>query len=402
MKILIVEDERASALLLKAMLQHWGYEVVHATDGRVAWEILHEQDIRLVISDWMMPHMDGPELCRRIRRSRLPGYVYVILLTARGESHSLVDGLEAGADDFVAKPFDKDELHARLRAGMRIVRLEADLEQRNHRLEDAYRSMRQDLEAAARMQRSLLPKPSAVLGGCGFDWLFVPSSFVAGDILDYFPVNNHEVAFYLLDVAGHGVRAAMHSVALSRLLSTAHRRDRGRPGSSPDLHNAPAPSPAEVVRSLNARFENAGDAHSYFTMIYGSLDAHSGVARIVQAGHPSPIHQSGAGVQLVGTGGFAVGMLPDVDYEEFEVQLEPGDRLLLYSDGVTECKNASAEEFSTGRLLQSVQEHRACAQSEALMALGRRLEQWRSEDASRDDITMLAIERLAGRHTSVV
>jgi sigma-B regulation protein RsbU (phosphoserine phosphatase) len=159
MRILVVEDDRASALLLKSMLQRWGYDVVHATDGRQAWEILHEQDIRLVISDWMMPRMNGLELCREIRKSDLPGYTYVILLTARGERLSLVEGMGAGADDFVTKPFDQAELQARLRAGVRIVQLEADLEQRNRRLEDAYRSMRQDLEAAARMQRSLLPIP---------------------------------------------------------------------------------------------------------------------------------------------------------------------------------------------------------------------------------------------------
>jgi len=394
MKILIVEDDRASALLLQSMLQRWGYEAVLASDGLQAWEILCEQDIRMVISDWMMPRMDGPELCRKIRRSRLPGYTYVILLTARGASESLVKGLGAGADDFVTKPFHHEELHARLRAGMRIIRLEADLDQRNRRLEDAYRTMRQDLEAAARMQRSLLPKPSTVLGGCCFDWLFVPSSFVAGDILDYYPLNAHRIAFYLLDVAGHGVRAAMHSVALSRLLASAHGKDRNRPGSSPGLLDSQVPSPADVVRGLNARFETNGDANNYFTMIYGLIDTRDGSARIVQAGHPSPIHQSHRGVRLVGNGGFAVGMLPDVDYEEFSLQLDPGDRLIVYSDGVVECKNAQAEEFSEARLLDSVREQRGRNQAAVLAEVERRLEAWRGDHGFRDDMTMLAIERV--------
>lgn len=401
MRILIVEDDRASALLLTAMLQRWGYEVVHASDGQRAWEILHEQDIRLVISDWMMPRVDGPELCRRIRKSGLPGYTYVILLTARGERQAIVEGLGAGADDFVAKPFDQEELHARLRAGMRIVKLESDLEQRNHRLEDAYRSMRQDLEAAATMQRNLLPKPSPLLGGCSFDWLFVPSSFVAGDILDYFPLDPHHVAFYLLDVAGHGVRAAMHSVALSRLLSSSHRRDRGRTGSWPDVLDMGAPSPAEVVRSLNARFETATDAQSYFTMIYGVIDARDGTTRIVQAGHPAPIHQSGSSARLVGTGGYAVGMLPDVEYEELEIRLEQGDRLFVYSDGVVECKNGSAEEFSPGRLLETLCEQRGVPAAQALASLASHLERWSGDQPYRDDMTMLAIERVEGPASAV-
>jgi len=128
MRILVAEDDRITRRRLEVTLTKWGYEVVVASDGAEAWETLQSDDApQLAILDWMMPAMDGLEVCQELRRQRAEPYVYVILLTARGQRADLVQGMEAGADDYVVKPFDPHELKVRLRAGTRIVELQTEL-----------------------------------------------------------------------------------------------------------------------------------------------------------------------------------------------------------------------------------------------------------------------------------
>jgi signal transduction histidine kinase len=124
MNILIADDDSVSRHFLQYYLQKWGYEVTAAHDGALAWRLFERSSFPMVITDWMMPELDGPGLLRRIRASQRPGYVYAILLSARSQKEDLVEGMEAGADDFLTKPFDRDELRVRLRAGERIIRLE--------------------------------------------------------------------------------------------------------------------------------------------------------------------------------------------------------------------------------------------------------------------------------------
>lgn len=125
MKILIAEDEPISRRLLEASLNEWGYDVLVTSDGSEAWELIEKHDApSLVISDWMMPHMDGLELCRKIRQMERTGYIYFIILTAKGRKEDIIEGLEAGADDFLIKPFDREELKCRTRTGERIIELE--------------------------------------------------------------------------------------------------------------------------------------------------------------------------------------------------------------------------------------------------------------------------------------
>jgi len=130
MKILVVDDDPISRKLLRNYLEKWGYEVAQAEDGAAGWALFQTDDFPLVIADWMMPEMDGVELVRRIRAHERPGFVYCMLLTARAHKEDLVEGMDAGADDFLSKPFDREELRVRLREGERIVTLERAAAQR--------------------------------------------------------------------------------------------------------------------------------------------------------------------------------------------------------------------------------------------------------------------------------
>ncbi len=135
MRILVVEDEPVSRRMLTAAVARMGYDVVAAADGREAWDVLRAEQIGLVVTDWMMPEMDGLQLVQEIRGGELGRYVYVILLTSKSESRDAAEALEAGADDFVGKPWHRDELMARLTAGRRILDLQAALQEKNQMLE---------------------------------------------------------------------------------------------------------------------------------------------------------------------------------------------------------------------------------------------------------------------------
>jgi two-component system, NtrC family, sensor kinase len=137
MKVLVADDEAISRKLLANYLQKWGHEVVVAENGAEAWALFEQDEFPIVLSDWMMPELDGLELIRRIRARDSAGYVYVILLTAKAQKEDVVEGMEAGADDFVAKPFDRDELRVRLWEGERMIQLHQTLAERNRSLQEA-------------------------------------------------------------------------------------------------------------------------------------------------------------------------------------------------------------------------------------------------------------------------
>jgi two-component system, NtrC family, sensor kinase len=149
MNILIADDEPISRRLLQSYLERWGHEVAQAGTGAEAWELFERGRFPVVISDWMMPEMDGLELIRRIRTSQRPGYVYAILLTAKTQKTDLIEGMEAGADDFLTKPFDRDELRVRLRAGERIIQLEQSLAEQNRALREAQAALVQSEKLAS-------------------------------------------------------------------------------------------------------------------------------------------------------------------------------------------------------------------------------------------------------------
>jgi diguanylate cyclase (GGDEF)-like protein len=149
MKVLIAEDDMVSGLVLERTLQRWGYEVIKAKNGVEAWERFQAEPVSLVITDWMMPQMDGVELCRRIRQSNLAHYTYVMLLSAKSQKIELVEGMDAGADDFMTKPFDSAELRVRLRAGERLLHLEQTLTEQKTEIE----SVNQELQRSIDRQR---------------------------------------------------------------------------------------------------------------------------------------------------------------------------------------------------------------------------------------------------------
>ncbi len=393
MHLLIADDNKPSRMLLAKLLEKMGYEVFIASDGQEAWDILQDNNISFVITDWLMPRMDGLELCKKIREADFGHYIYVVILTSKEEKSEMIEGLEAGADDFIVKPYDKDELFVKIRAGERILSLEKSKEEQNRKLKEAYTTIKKDLEAAAKIQLSLLPKSDSIISGVEFDWLFIPTAYIAGDIFNYFWLVDDYIGFYLLDVAGHGISSALLSVSLSRYLSPTDNRDcplkkfKTRP---PYYHIT---QPKDVMMELNHRFQADDDSMQYFTMIYGIINARTGEAKITQAGHPCPIKADRNGsAMLIGSGGFPVGIFEDAVYEEYEFKLKSGERFIMFSDGVIECQGQDNKMFSTERLLDIVKRNNSMTLHDLIIDIENSLSDWNGGREFDDDISVLAFE----------
>lgn len=359
MPILIAEDDEASRIYLTRVLEKAGYEVVAAEDGDMAWDLFQKNNFRLVITDWIMPRVGGVALCRRIREKATNGYVFVIMVTARDRKSDIVEAIDAGADDYVTKPYDKGELLARIRAGSRIISLEQELSEKNQELLKANITMKNDLLAASRLQQSFLPKAAPKASGLEFSWFYRPCDMVGGDTFNCFSINDNYVALYVLDVSGHGVPAAMLSVMLSRIL-TPHADRGGILCRLPEGNGRREPvSPRAIAQILNRRFPMDQDVGQYFTLLYLTFHLPSLTMKVVQAGHPylAVLHHNGK-VNFLRKAGFPIGMFEDADFEEETMSLSPGDRILLYSDGIVEAMNRQDECYGTDRFAKALATHR--------------------------------------------
>ncbi|HUY90493.1 MAG TPA: SpoIIE family protein phosphatase [Pirellulales bacterium] len=413
---LIAEDSRIQAKILERSLAQAGYAVQVACDGAEAIELARKQKPNVIISDIDMPRMNGYEFCRAVKQDPALCDVPVVLLSTLSEAVDIIQGLDAGADNYVTKPYDPNYLLARVeslltvppaeeeagtvgelpvtlagqtyrvKAGRRQVlnllistfenaveqnrelhRLNeqlilakkklqlwnTQLESLNEQLDSANQRMSHDLQAAARVQQSLLPTGGLDFPAAQFAWKYTPCEELAGDFLNFFPLDERHIAMYVVDVSGHGAASALLAVAIGRLL-TGHASASSllvrRATETSSLEITP---PADVARELNRRFPMDSQDGLYFTMAYGHLDVETKELRYVVAGHPPLIHvPRGARPRNLPGVGFAIGLVDDADYEEQAIALQTGDRLYFYSDGVPEAMNANRDLFSDERMLE--------------------------------------------------
>jgi sigma-B regulation protein RsbU (phosphoserine phosphatase) len=360
-RVLVVDDSRAQRMLLASLLRRWGHEVVDCGTADAALAAARDPSIDLVISDWVMPGLTGPDFCRHIRANRPTSYAYVILLTSKTGDDALAEGLEAGADDFLTKPVRPPELRARLNAGARIVAMQRDVVEKNGLLTGALKEIRTlydaldaDLDEARRLQRAQMQDRARRYGPVDVSLWLKASGHIGGDMVGAFPVEGDTVGVFGLDVSGHGVASAMIAARVAGILSAA----------SPDQNIAltrcadggfRAVSPDKAASRLNRMILSEMRSDRYFTLALGFFDIHSGRLSMVQAGHPHPLVLRADGeIEFVGTGGLPIGLIDGATFDRFDVTLRPGDRVLIYSDGLVECPGADGEVLEEEGLVQLV------------------------------------------------
>ena len=352
-RVLVVDDSRAQRRILTVQLQRWGYAVTEAETGDAALDLCKGQIFDIVLSDWMMPGMTGLELCQAFRALPREGYGYFILLTSKSEKAEIAVGLENGADDFLTKPVNSDELRARLRAAERIVSMQQELVEKNRlvgstldQLQKLYNSLDRDLIEAKKLQQSLIRDRQRDFGMGKAFLMLKPSGHVGGDLVGSFVIDERRIAVFSVDVSGHGVASAMMTARLAGLLS----------GGSPDQNIAlcinadgarDAYPPEEVAFRLNRMMIEDVQVEQYFTLAYAEVDLFTGHVKLVQAGHPHPFHLRGDKMQAIGEGGLPIGLIPGATYQAVSTVLLPGDRLFLVSDGVTECPDPDGNELGS-------------------------------------------------------
>jgi phosphoserine phosphatase RsbU/P len=325
--LLVVDDNESNRALLARRLRRQGYTVVLAENGRQALDKLRLRRFDLVLLDVIMPEMDGYRVLAALKADDALRHVPVLMISALDDLDVLARCIETGADDYLAKPFDPVLLKARIDSCLEKKRLH-DQEQRTYQaLVESQQRLAAELAEAARYVESLLPAP--IRQPIQFDWRFLPSTQLGGDIFDYRWLDTDHLVFYLLDVCSHGVGAALLSISVLNVL-----RSGALPGVDPR-------HPDAVLRGLNEAFQMDRHNQMFFTIWYGVYHPPSRRITYACGGHPPAVLVTGpnresARIERLKVPGPAVGALPDVQFETGEVILEDYSQVYLFSDGVYE------------------------------------------------------------------
>jgi len=263
----------------------------------------------------------------------------------------------------------------------------------NQEISDLNRHMAEELKAAVELQQSLLPKSLPEISEVDFTWVFNPCKELAGDGFNIFRLDEENLGFYSIDVSGHGVSSALYSFALSKILSPAldqspllKEHDTGGQGYV-------LLSPVVVAEKLNIRFPLNQITKHYFTFFYGILNIKSLRFRYVSAGHPGFIyHEHNKRPRIIETPGFPIGFMEEPGYSEHSLQLQPGDRLYIYSDGIIEDLNLKDEEYGNKRLISIIGENGSLSLKECVAAVIEDVESWSAGTRQSDDISIIALK----------
>ncbi|MDR3690636.1 MAG: SpoIIE family protein phosphatase [Fimbriimonas sp.] len=351
MRILVADDDEVSAEILIQSLSSMNHDVVFASNGAEAWSLLQKEPFRVVILDWMMPEMDGMEVCRSIRAMQANSYTYIILLTGRTDRKDRLEALEGGADDFLTKPLDHGELVARLNVANRILESEEAVRRTNRELQQARQN---EIELGATIQKRLLYRPPPrTTSAIETASLSIPSQQVDGDFCDFFTHGSNLVDVFVGDVMGKGVPAAMVGAGvkagLQRCMISLLTQ-----GGSPGL-----PSPERLIQSLDELIcAELIDLGTFLTLCYARFDASTDTLTYVNCGHPKIVLWDALSGTcfLQDTTNVPLGFSGSESYQQHSARLQPGDLLLFYSDGVTDLKLPDGKRMGMSRFAAWVED----------------------------------------------
>jgi len=383
-RLLLVEDSSTMRRMLATMLKEEGYEVETANDGLqgLAKGRLEPQP-ELILTDYEMPELDGAGLCQALKADKELRSIPVLMLTTLGEAQKKIAGLEAGADDYIEKPKGQDEfrvLCARINAHLRIADLRAELSERNRLLEAAHKKLTFELELARKVQLALMPRPPKPRGMLRLAVRYTPANQLGGDIYDFYRLENNRLGILVADVSGHGVNSAMLSgmvKALAASLSIA------------------VLEPGELLAGLDVATEQYFPEGYFCTGFYLIADEETGLVRYAGVGHPPAIIVGPNGPRTLPSnpGMLGIGMVDGTAGSTD--RLEPGESLVIYTDGLTDAMDPSDVLFGEDRLKTLLQSHYGADPAEILNQVDSALDKHTAPGHPADDINIIVLQHLA-------
>jgi len=367
--ILIVEDNQDMRNFLGSFLKKY-YNVHYAVNGEDGLISARHLKPDLIVSDVMMPVMNGYEMTRSIKRDDDLKRIPVILLTAKAEIGNKIEGLEFGADDYLTKPFSSRELLTRIRSLLKTRDYEISLEERNREIED-------DLRTARQIQLKLLPQEIPAVEGYMFHPEYIPMDEVGGDFYD-FNIRSRYIEIFISDVSGHGLVSAFLSLIAKMALDSISQRD----------------SCVWVLQILNNMLCKSTVNTNYMTAFFCLIDRETNKMSYSNAGHVPPIvyRESSGSFYELRTGGKPLGLFSELLHAEGEFQLEPGDRVLFYTDGIIECMNSCNELYGENRFRDLISSQRGTDPEKFCAILIDDLKKFCGRDKFGDDLCILVFD----------
>jgi sigma-B regulation protein RsbU (phosphoserine phosphatase) len=371
--LLLVDDTPENIQVAQSILKD-EYKIRIATSGAKALELTKANPPPdLILLDVMMPEMDGYEVCAQLKAVPETREIPVLFLTGKTDVEDETRGFEVGAVDYIHKPFSPAIVKARVRTHLM-------LREAREQLARQLLAINNELEVARQIQLSILPQEIPQIDGLSVAARYVPMSSVAGDFYDFIVLDKKHVGILIADVSGHGLPAALIASMLQVALSG---------------QTANAADPARVLTGLNRVLCGKFQQH-FVTAAYVYVDMEKRVISCSGAGHPPILvcHKTGGGVTEVEENGLVLGQFPDANYANAQVNVEPGETILLYTDGVSEAKSPAEHMFGVERIKQFLQDHRNLATAQFVDGLLDELWRWTDRHVGQpqdDDITLVSM-----------
>lgn len=377
-KILVINDSENLREIIQFYLELNNYDVCQAADGYKGLEKAKQELPDLILLDIIMPGIDGFEVCRLLKKDPKTQEIPVIFFSSLSNTEDKVKGLESGGVDFINNTADQPELLARIETHLKIRDLTHKLQVSNQELRLKQKALNEDLYAAASIQQSLLPTKIPVIPNVKMAWLCQPSELVGGDICNIISLNESLIS-YILDVSGHGVPSAMVTVSITQYLRQKQFLD-------------PATSPKQVLINLNHEYPFE-KFNMFSTIFYMIFNPQNGKLIYSSAGHPPAVHLNPQReLSLLEPTGPIIGVSPDFHYEEREENLQPGDKVILYTDGITEFRNSEGEFYGSERFYALLEQSKHRPINDIVQLISHSLQEFGKGQAPRDDISVLGVE----------
>jgi sigma-B regulation protein RsbU (phosphoserine phosphatase) len=379
---MVVDDEPDLQMLIlqkfRKQIQNNVYEFVFAEDGEEALKRLSgKDDITLILTDINMPRMDGLTLLQKLQERDNPA-LKTVIVSAYGDMENIRTAMNRGAFDFVTKPIDFNDLQVTIEKGMKeIAAINAALDDRKNLL-----AVQRDLSTAARIQQAILPQIFPAFPHRKEFSVYAemhPAKDIGGDFYDFFFIDDRHLGFVIGDVSGKGIPAAIYMAVARTMIK----------GIASQLLD-----PAECLAKVNSMLVPESDAAMFVTVFYGVLDTTNGLIRYCNGGHNQPyvIQHGGPVVPLESTPGILLGKFDPFIFASKDLQCNPGDRILLYTDGVTEAFDENQKLYMEERLMHYLETHRPDTLEKLVRGTIVDVLKYIGKATQADDITVLSLE----------